>query len=162
MLNIAIGQGEMLMTPVQMACYIAAIGNGGSWPRPHILKEIVEDGRRNFRPTQRLHKIEGIPPGAMETIRKSLRSVVHDQHGTGPRARVPGFQVAGKTGTAQNPHGEDHSWFIAFAPFEHPTIAVAAVVENAGHGSAVAAPLVREVLKVHLTRDGETAMKNEK
>lgn len=158
MLNIAIGQGEMLMTPIQMACYIAAIGNGGIIPRPHILKEVVEKGRRLFQPTQQVHQIAGISPGDMEMIRRSLLGVVQGEHGTGARARVPGVQVAGKTGTAQNPHGEDHSWFIAFAPFEDPTIAVAAVVENAGHGGAVAAPLVQKVLKAHLTK--ETAMSN--
>lgn len=163
MLNLAIGQGEMLVTPLQMACYIAAIGNGGNWPRPHILKEIVEDGRRIFQPTQRMYKIEGIPSGAMEIIRKSLLGVVQGQYGTGPRARVPGFEVAGKTGTAQNPHGADHSWFVAFAPFEHPTIAVAAVVENAGHGSSVAAPLVQKVLNAYLTREeGEYQDKSKK
>ncbi len=159
MLNLAIGQGEMLMTPIQMACYAAALANGGSIFRPHILKEVVEDGRRFFHPTRQLHQMAGISPGDMEIIRKSLFDVVNAPHGTGARARIPGFQVAGKTGTAQNPHGEDHSWFIAFAPFDHPTIAVAAVVENAGHGSAVAAPLVQKVLKAHL---GETEIKSEK
>jgi len=137
MLNLAIGQGEVLMTPIQMACYTAAFANGGSILRPHILKEVVEDGRRLFHPTRQLHQIAGISPGDMELIRKSLFAVVNAPHGTGARARVPGFGVAGKTGTAQNPHGEDHSWFIAFAPFDHPTIAIAAVVENAGHGSSV-------------------------
>ncbi|MCK5328964.1 MAG: penicillin-binding protein 2 [Candidatus Latescibacteria bacterium] len=159
MLNLAIGQGEMLMTPIQMACYTAALANGGSMVRPHILKEVVEGGRRLFHPTRQLQQIAGLSPGDMEIIRKSMFSVVNAPHGTGGRARVPGFGVAGKTGTAQNPHGEDHSWFIAFAPFDHPTIAVAAVVENAGHGSAVAAPLVQKVLKAHL---GETAIKNAK
>ena len=159
MLNLAIGQGEVLMTPIQMACYTAAFANGGSILRPHILKEVVEDGRRLFHPTRQLHQIAGISPGDMELIRKSLFAVVNAPHGTGARARVPGFGVAGKTGTAQNPHGEDHSWFIAFAPFDHPTIAIAAVVENAGHGSSVAAPLVQKVLKAHL---GETAIKNAK
>lgn len=159
MLNLAIGQGEMLMTPIQMACYTAALANGGSVLRPHILKEIEEHGHRLFQPPRREYRIEGIPSGVMELIRKSLFAVVNAPHGTGARARVPGFQVAGKTGTAQNPHGEDHSWFIAFAPFDHPTIAIAAVVENAGHGSSVAAPLVQKVLKAHL---GETAVQNEK
>ncbi|MFH1006307.1 MAG: penicillin-binding protein 2 [Candidatus Latescibacterota bacterium] len=150
MLNLAIGQGEMLATPIQLACYIAALANGGSTIRPHILEETVESGRHSLHPALQAEKIAGISTENMALIQKSLWNVVQGEHGTARRARVLGFEVAGKTGTAQNPHGEDHSWFVAFAPFEHPTIAVAAIVENAGHGSTVAAPLVQKVLAAHL------------
>jgi penicillin-binding protein 2 len=71
--------------------------------------------------------------------------------GTGGRARIPGIRVAGKTGTAQNPHGEDHALFIGFAPVENPVIAIAVMVENGGHGGAVAAPIAGRAIRAYLT-----------
>jgi penicillin-binding protein 2 len=70
--------------------------------------------------------------------------------GTGTLAKVPGITVAGKTGTAQNPHGKDHAWFIAFAPVENPKIAMAVLVENAGFGGSISAPIARELIKYYL------------
>jgi cell division protein FtsI/penicillin-binding protein 2 len=77
-------------------------------------------------------------------------AVVEAPNGTGKLARIRGIEVAGKTGTAQNPHGEDHAWFIAYAPASEPAIAIAVLVENAGGGGAVAAPLARKVMKAYL------------
>jgi peptidoglycan glycosyltransferase len=74
------------------------------------------------------------------------------QRGTGTAAALPGVTVAGKTGTATNPHGPAHAWFVAFAPAQAPRVVVAVIVENAGYGAAVAAPIVREVLRVALAR----------
>jgi penicillin-binding protein 2 len=144
MLNLAIGQGEVLATPIQMARYIAAIGTGGYLCEPHLLMKI--EGRQpETKPSVRMNRIS---PMAWFPIKHALLAVV--EHGTGRQAHIEGIHVAGKTGTAQNPQGEDHAWFVGFAPYEHPEIAVAAIVENAGHGGSVAAPVVKEVIETYL------------
>ncbi len=96
----------------------------------------------------------GISPASLAVIKQALAGVVNDPGGTGGSARMAGVQVAGKTGTAQNPHGEDHSWFAAFAPQEDPVIAVAVIAENAGHGSAVAAPMAGRMIREYLSSRG--------
>ena len=134
MLNLTIGQGETSVTPVQIARYISALAVG-KLPRPHVLKDTAPEST----PVQ-------ISAQTLKTIRSIMLDVVEDPYGTGKRARVERVRVAGKTGTAQNPHGEDHAWFTAFAPAHYPEIVVAVVVENAGHGGAVAAPIAGQVL----------------
>src|SRR5262249_52502480 len=76
-----------------------------------------------------------------ELIREGMRRCVNSPGGTALTARVPGIEVAGKTGTAQNPHGKDHAWFVGFAPYDHPKIAICVLVENAGFGGVVSAPI---------------------
>ncbi len=151
-LNLAIGQGELLVTPLQMATMTAAVANGGSLYRPYILDrvesaegEILETGEPEIR--DRLP----ISPETMDLIQDAMIAVVNE--GTARRARLPYVQVAGKTGTAENPHGLDHSWFIGYAPADSPRIAVAAVMENAPSGSAV--PVVRRVIDAYLSLDGQ-------
>jgi cell division protein FtsI/penicillin-binding protein 2 len=90
-----------------------------------------------------------ITQGQLEIIVGGLIGVVNEQEGTASWIKVPGITIAGKTGTAQNPHGDDHAWFVCFAPVEEPEIAVAVIVENAGHGSSIAAPVARDVLKFY-------------
>ena len=135
MLNLAIGQGETLVTPIQIARYTAALATG-LLVTPHVLK----NGGRVY-PTEKLQ----IPEDILDTIRDIMIDVV--QYGTGRRGRIDGITVAGKTGTAQNSHGEDHAWFIAFAPAEDPEIAVICLVANGGQGGAVAAPMARKVFE---------------
>ncbi len=137
MLNLTIGQGETSVTPVQIARYISALAVG-RLPRPHVLKETTPEST----PVQ-------ISAQTLKTIRSIMLDVIEDPYGTGKRARVEGVRVAGKTGTAQNPHGEDHAWFTALAPAHYPEIVVAVVVENAGHGGAVAAPIAGRVLEAY-------------
>ena len=137
MLNLTIGQGETSVTPVQIARYISALAVG-KLPRPRVLKETAPEST----PVQ-------ISPQTLKTIRDIMLDVVESPYGTGKRARVEGVRVAGKTGTAQNSHGEDHAWFTALAPAHSPEIVVAVVVENAGHGSAVAAPIAGRVLEAY-------------
>jgi penicillin-binding protein 2 len=137
MLNNIIGQGEFLVSVLQMVRIAAAVGNGGHLVQPHVIMEI-----------------EGEPKGvySRKTIRKftshmvsylqaAMEGVVHDDDGTARGSRVADLRAAGKTGTAQNPHGDDHAWFIGYAPARNPEIALAIVVDNAGHGGAVAAPI---------------------
>ena len=137
MLNLSIGQGETLVTPVQAARYMSALAVG-SLPTPHVLLSNTPGARST--PVS-------ISDKTLEQIRSILLDVVESPYGTGKRARVSGVRVAGKTGTAQNSHGEDHAWFVAFAPVDAPRIVVAVVAENAGQGSEVAAPICREVLE---------------
>ena len=147
-LNLAIGQGELLVTPLQMAMLTAAVANGGVLYKPYILGraespagETVETGEPRIRDWL---------PVSMKTlhlIQDSMLAVVNE--GTARSARLPYAQLAGKTGTAQNPHGLDHSWFVAYAPAEAPRIAVAAVMENAPPGAAV--PVVRRVIDAYLS-----------
>lgn len=149
-LNLSIGQGELTVTPLQMAIVAAALSNRGSVWRPRYIQKIVyTDGRPDaVKPSERLGLVSARPE-AWDLVQRAMSVVVSS--GTGQSARVPGVDVAGKTGTAQNPHGEDHAWFIAYAarPGEPPSIAMAVLVENGGHGSAAAAPVARRMIMAH-------------
>ena len=136
LMNLVIGQGEILVTPLQVARYVAALANGGYLVTPHL------HGRAP--PAQR---IEGLSPPTLRIVRRAMHRVVHGDRGTGRRARIDGLAIAGKSGTAQVPSRNDDAWFVAFAPYERPEIAVAAVVEGGGGGGAVAGPVVRAVLE---------------
>jgi penicillin-binding protein 2 len=150
--NMAIGQGEVLTTPLQMAMLYAAIGNRGMLARPHlVLKAEGFDGEVLSSERIESARLPASEAG-LAAIVKALEGVVNEPGGTGGAARVEGVTVAGKTGTAQNPHGKDHSWFVGFAPSQEPAIAVAVVVENAGHGSAVAAPMVGKIIREYLSK----------
>lgn len=151
-INLGIGQGNMSVTPLQLARYAAALGNGGTLPSPHLVRKMVhpETGatRRPERPPP-----EEIPVDSVhfETVQEGMRRVMTD--GTGQWVQIPDIPSAGKTGTAQNPHGEDHSLFIMFAPFDDPEIAVAVAVENAGYGATAAAPIASLMAEKYLTGD---------
>jgi penicillin-binding protein 2 len=152
-LNFAIGQGELLLTPIGLARLAAAVANGGTLVRPHVFREALDrEGNRMG---------EGIDPGTavgripatdaeIAIVRAALEAVVMDPSGTGKRVRVEPYTAAGKTGTAQNPHGQDHALFVCFAPAESPEIVIAVVLEESGHGGAVAAPAARRVLDAYL------------
>lgn len=139
LMNLVIGQGDMLATPLQMARYVAALGNGGFLVTPHL-----------FGPAPPPQPIEGVSPATLDIVKLGMHRVIYGEHGTGRRARVAGIDIAGKSGTAQVPNTEkDDAWFVAFAPYDDPEIAVAAVVEGGGGGGAVAAPVVRQVLEAY-------------
>ena len=139
LMNLVIGQGETLVTPLQVARYVAALANGGYLVTPHL------HGRPP--PAQR---IEGLSASTLGIVRRAMHRVVHGDRGTGRRARIEGLAIAGKSGTAQGPNRDDDAWFVAFAPYQRPEIAVVAVVEGGGGGGAVAAPVVRAVLEAWL------------
>ncbi len=148
-LNVAIGQGITLTTPLQMVRYVAALGTG-KMVTPHLAVAAIDpDGFE-----RRLDVPEPVPldvdSSDRQTIVGAMRLVTEGRFGTAHRATAPGFHVAGKTGTAENPHGDSHSWFVGFAPADDPTIAISVICENAGHGSDVAAPAAGEVLRAHL------------
>ncbi len=151
--NLAIGQGEVLVTPLQGATFFSAVANGGWSYQPHLLKEIIDDQGNvinNIRPK----KIDlPVTEENLEFLRRAMRNVVNNEKGTAYWCRLRDITVAGKTGTAQNPHGEDHSLFIGFAPFEDPEIVIYTVIENAGHGSVHAAPLTMRLIKRYLSKN---------
>ncbi|MCU0832935.1 MAG: penicillin-binding transpeptidase domain-containing protein [Chromatiaceae bacterium] len=130
--QISIGQGAILVTPAHMALITAAVANRGVAMRPRL---VASD------PPQALARF--LPEGSANRLAKMMRKVVTD--GTGRGIDVPGLAIAGKTGTAQNPQGPAHSWFIGFAPAERPALAVAVLVEHAGFGSKAAAPIARDL-----------------
>ena len=93
----------------------------------------------------------------MDVLREGLRLVVEGEHGTARSLRSKRYTIGGKTGTAENPHGDNHSWFVGVAPLDNPEIVVAAIVENAGHGSDVAAPTVGHVIRAYMDKKFERA-----
>ena len=148
-LNIAIGQGEVTLTPVKLAQLASFIANGGTLWKPHLIRGVGSDRTpRSATPEDSLRHDVAVSARSLSVVRAAMASVVSDPQGTGGQARVDSLTIAGKTGTAQNPHGKDHALFICFAPVESPRIAIAVLVENAGHGSTAAAPIARKVLEV--------------
>ena len=147
MLNLAIGQGETLVTPIQIARYNAALASG-LLVTPHILKNATQPN-----PKEPLR----IPEETLALIRDMMVDVV--RYGTGKRGKIPGIDVAGKTGTAQAPHGNDHAWFVAFAPAQMPEIAISVIVENGGQGGAIAAPMARKVMERYFEIKNENKMR---
>ena len=131
--NYSIGQGYVLMTPLQIARVYAAIANGGKLVTPHL-------NIKNFKRPEEI----GINPEKLAIVQKGLEYVV--SRGTGSRAGRFGVSIAGKTGTAQNSHGPDHALFAGYAPVESPKYVAVAVVEAGRHGSSVAAPMVGQIL----------------
>ncbi|HHM24352.1 MAG TPA: hypothetical protein ENJ23_04845 [Bacteroidetes bacterium] len=153
LLNLAVGQGDLLVTPIQMVRLAATIARKGVMVRPHLFHHSINPttGKATFFRADSL-RIRGVPQAAFDVVREGMRLVVEGDAGTGKAARVPGIHVAGKTGTAQNPHGKDHAWFIGFAPFENPRVAVVVLVENGGSGGAVAAPRAGALLRKYFEK----------
>jgi penicillin-binding protein 2 len=150
LVSLAIGQGEVGTSPLQMACYAMALANGGTIYQPHAVRAIYNKKTAKFDSVAYGSRRLPISPEVSRLLRQAMYLVVNGASGTGAAARVPGISIAGKTGTAQNPHGKDHAWFIGFAPFENPQIAVCVLLENAGFGGSQAAPLAGKVIERYL------------
>ena len=146
--SIAIGQGEVKVTPLQMANIAALIANRGWFYTPHFVRSI---GNKKVVSKNQRHKTM-IDAQHFEPVIEGMRRVVNEDGGTGKRAAVKDIVVCGKTGTAQNPHGEDHSIFISFAPMNKPKIAIAVFVENAGFGGTWAAPIASLMIEKYIKR----------
>jgi penicillin-binding protein 2 len=156
MLNLAIGQGELLVTPFQMAILYAALGNGGVIYKPRLMRKITGSAGEVIISKPEIVGSLPISEKNLEMLKEALLGVTTHERGTARVAALPDIAVGGKTGTAQNPHGDDHAWFTCFAPLEDPEIAVAVIVENAGHGGSVAAPLAKKLLEKYFEKNQAT------
>jgi penicillin-binding protein 2 len=137
--NLSIGQGDLLVTPLQLACVYTIFVNDGKIPIPHLKRD------------EEVSYYEiNVSKERIAFVKESLLGVV--AKGTGTLARIKEIEVCGKTGTAQNPHGEDHSIFTGFAPAGDPVILVCVLIENAGHGGSVAAPIAGKIMRSYLNR----------
>jgi penicillin-binding protein 2 len=143
-ISLGIGQGELLLTPIQMANMAATIANRGHYYTPHIVRDVGGTVNENYiKP----HKTT-IDPAHFEPVIEGMHKVFEE--GTGRASRIESIPMCGKTGTAENPHGQDHSIFIAFAPKENPTIAISIIVENGYWGSRWAAPIASLMMESYI------------
>ncbi len=146
--SLSIGQGEILATPLQIANFSCIIANRGYYYTPHVVKSVEGIGKElKYRERHIMSFKEEIYPPVIE----GMKNAVNAPHGTAGLAKVKDVIVCGKTGTAQNPQGEDHSIFMAFAPMDDPKIAIAVYVENAGFGGTWAAPMAGLMIEKYLT-----------
>ncbi|MDI3500280.1 MAG: penicillin-binding protein [Thermoanaerobacter sp.] len=149
----SIGQGKMLVTPLTMALVASAVANDGVIMKPYLMKYVADpiSGAviEKSTPSQYLNPIS---KKVADTIKQLMIGAVNDKEGTGKAAQIPDITVAGKTGTAENPHGDPHAWFVGFAPAENPQIVVSVIVENGGEGGKVAAPIARDIIRAYLTK----------
>jgi len=152
MANFGIGQGEILVTPIQLAVYVSALANGGNIIQPHIVSQIKDSYTGKTYPVDYAIRRLNLAPEIISSIKDGMFRVVNSG-GTGGSAFIPGKSVCGKTGTAENPHGPSHSLFVCFAPREKPEIAIAVIVENVGAGAETAAPYAREIMYRHFYKD---------
>ena len=163
-ISASIGQGFNLVTPIQQAVMMAAVANGGTLLKPYLIKRIEgSEGQVQKEFFPEIVGRVGVDPDHLEQVRKALRDVVNGARGTGKKSRLKNIIVSGKTGTAQVVRmksneelekGEpipikyrDHAWFVAFAPYEKPVIAVVVIVEHGGHGGATAGPIAGKIFK---------------
>jgi penicillin-binding protein 2 len=178
-LSLAIGQGFTQVTPLQLARMVSVIANGGRLVTPTLVKKVIPPGQAEPVPEPPgLSSKVPIDPKHLELVHKGLVAVVNEPGGTARRAKLPGIQVAGKTGTAQvvsltffKSFGKDenvpwrfrdHALFVAYAPAEDPTIAMAVVVEHGGHGGSDAAPVARAVMEAYFGVDKLKQAKKQK
>ena len=170
-LSVAIGQGYNLVTPIQMAMMIAAVGNGGTLYQPRLVHAVESaEGRVIEQPAPVVKGRIAVGARNLNLIQEGLWRVVQGDRGTARGIRLEGIDISGKTGTAQvfsrkgetdgkegvADHLKDHAWFVAYAPSEAPGIAVAVIVEHGEHGSSAAAPVARAVIEAWL--DPEAAV----
>jgi len=149
--NMSIGQGQVLVTPMQVSRFMAAIANGGVLWKPRLVQRIERADRGVLwsDPGEVTGHVD-LAPAVWAFLRASMVAVVTE--GTGVSARIPGLDIAGKTGTAQtvsnskSDKGQDHAWFAAFAPVRDPEVVVVVIVERGGHGGEIAAPIARRIL----------------
>ena len=146
--SLGIGQGEVLVTPLQLCNIAALIANEGYYYPPHLIKCF---GDSTAIPEVMTTKVDpGIDPKWVRTMKRGLRTVFSGPHGTARRYELKDIPQCGKTGTAQNPHGNYHSNFIAFAPEENPKIALAVIIENGGYGATWAAPIASLMIEKYI------------
>ncbi len=150
--NLAIGQGEMLLTPIQLCAYYAAIANEGVWTQPHFLYKTISEKKDSLFIAKKYHL--PISEDILKIIQNALYETVNEKYGTGTRARMDKITVYGKTGSAENHQDKDtHAWFCGYARFPDKTLAFTILLENGGHGGSKAAPLAKEFLSYILKKE---------
>jgi peptidoglycan glycosyltransferase len=148
----AIGQGKILVTPLFMAMVAGSIGNDGVMMRPYLVGQIKSTEGQSIWSASPQVLAQTTTPEIASRVRKAMIGVV--DNGTGTAASLPGIEVAGKTGSAENPEGDPHAWFVSFAPAKTPQVAVCVMIEHGGQGGRVAAPIARELMRLALTQGG--------
>jgi len=160
LVNLGIGQGELGVTPLQLLVYTATIATKGIINRPHVVKAIYNKRTNSFDEMEVESRELPIKKEIFNLIHQGMYDVVNVGGGTATNARLTDYKLCGKTGTAQNAHGQDHSWFVSFAPMENPKIAICVLAENAGFGATVAAPIASKLTKLYLDKLKNASMKN--
>ena len=150
LINLGIGQGVFSVTPIQLAVSTSLIANGGHRVTPHLVSERIESGETREVLSYPADKVSWVETSALEPIHKGMRSAVQNSV-VSWLLEVPELEIAGKTGTAQNPRGQDHGWFTAFAPVSNPQVVVVVFRENGGFGSVSAAPIGSLLIEKALT-----------
>lgn len=145
-ISLAIGQGEILTTPLQLANFAAVVANGGFYYKPHIVKAVGDPNNKISKFNKRNYT--EIDTRNFDIVKEGMYDVV--EAGTARWFKIDSIPFCGKTGTVENPHGKDHSLFIAFAPKDNPKIALCVVVENAGFGATWAAPIASLMIEKYL------------
>lgn len=147
-ISLSIGQGELGITPLQMANVMAIVANRGFYYKPHLIQAIGE--KKIIKEEYTKKNSAGIDLKYFDAVIEGMSRVVNAPNGTAYNAKINDIEICGKTGTVQNPHGENHSVFVAFAPRENPKIAIAVVVENAGYGATWSAPIASLMIEKYL------------
>jgi penicillin-binding protein 2 len=156
MVNLGIGQGELLVNPVQLAAYAGALANGGTWHQPHLVRAVRNKRLNQEQLVDYVSEDLGIDPAFMKVIQEGMYDVVNTPGGTAKGAKLDSIVVAGKTGTAQTPGAKaDNAWFICYAPADKPKIAMCVLVEHSGFGGTHSAPIARKLVRYFFTRDKE-------
>jgi len=154
LVSLGIGQGEISTTPLQLAHFTALVANNGKSYTPHLVRGYLDENKK-------LQKIKykeintGVSQKTLDIVKHGMFLVVNGA-GTATSLRLNELKICGKTGTAQNPHGQDHAWFIGYAPAENPQIAVCVLVENAGFGGTHAAPIAKRMIEAYLLKNSIT------
>lgn len=152
LMSLGVGQGMVSVSPLQMAVAVSVIANGGFRVQPHLVREIHQNNHSVSYTNPYKERIEWLRSDHIDAVKTGMREVVTEGSSRW-FTDIKEIPTAGKTGTSQNPHGEDHGWFIAFAPYDDPQIAIAVLMENSGYGSMSAAPVASLMIEKYLSGD---------
>ena len=161
--NLSFGQGPITVTPLQMTLMTAAVANGGTFYHPRIIARITPSNTSNAKPSinfpQSVIRSQlFVSPKNLDIVKEAMYADVFDPEGTGHTARIEGYNICGKTGTAQTGRGGKITWFTSFAPYEQPDYAVVVMVENGASGGKTCAPIAKEIYEALISRNKQTSI----